>query len=72
MSAEQYARKVVWGDLHDPVLSFQLREGFSYCGVMANYLEDDIESRGYASIIVWLNPDFDPERPTLLQQEENP
>lgn len=72
LSAEQYARKVVWGDFLDPVLSFQLREGFSYCGVMENYLPDDIESAGYASIIVWLNPDFDAELPTLLQQEENP
>ena len=72
MSAEQYARKVIWGDFHDPVLSFQLREGFSYCGVMANYIPDDVESAGHASIIVWLNSDFDPQLPTLLQQEENP
>ena len=28
MSAELYAKKVLWGDLNDPVLSFQLREGF--------------------------------------------
>ena len=70
LSAEQYARKVIWGDFYDPVLSFQLREGFSYCGVMDNYLADDVESLGHASIIVWLNPDFDPERPTLLQQED--
>lgn len=63
---------MIWGDFCDPVLSFQLREGFSYCGVMDNYLADDLESLGHASIIVWLNPDFDPERPTLLQQEDKP
>ncbi|MFV0680749.1 GNAT family N-acetyltransferase [Ottowia sp.] len=72
LTAEQYAQKVVWGDLFDPVLSFQLREGFSYCGVMNDYIPDDVESLGHASIIVWLNPDFDPAQPHLLQQEEKP
>jgi hypothetical protein len=34
---------------------------------MKNYLADDHESRGYASLIVWINPDFDPSRPSGLQ-----
>jgi GNAT superfamily N-acetyltransferase len=63
MSAELYAQKVVWGDLTDPVLSFQIREGFSYCGVMDNYIPEDKESCGYASLIVWLNPDYKPDQP---------
>ena len=46
--------------------SFQLREGFSYCGVVEGYLPEDGESGGHASLIVWLNPDHDPGRPTLL------
>ncbi len=69
MSAEFYAQKVVWGDLHDPVLSFQLKEGFSYCGVVEDYIPEDAESRGNASVIVWLNPDYDPSRPTTIPQE---
>ena len=60
---------MVWGDLRDPVLSFQLREGFSYCGVIEGYLPEDADSHGYASIIVWLNPDYDPSRPTRIHQE---
>ena len=63
MTAEFYAQKVIWGDFTDPVLSFQLREGFSYCGVMENYIPEDIESCGYASLIVWLNPDYNPDLP---------
>jgi len=63
MAAELYAQKVIWGDLKDPVLSFQLREGFSYCGMMDNYIPEDNESCGYASLIVWLNPDYQPELP---------
>lgn len=64
MTAEQYAQKVVWGDLRDPVLSFQLKEGFSYCGVVQDYLPEDAESCGHASVIVWLNPDHEPDWPT--------
>ncbi len=69
MSAEFYAQKVVWGDLIDPVLSFQIKEGFSYCGVIENYIPEDTESRGYASLIVWLNPDYDPSHPTIIPEE---
>ncbi len=74
MSAEFYTRKVVWGDFFDPVLSFQLREGFSYCGVVEGYLPDDEESGGFASIIVWLNfnPDYDDTLPNQLIKEDAP
>ncbi len=65
MSLETYAKKIVWGDLTDPVLSFQLKEGFSYCGVIENYIPEDAESLGHASLIVWLNPRYDPNRPTI-------
>ncbi len=67
LTAEQYAKKVIWGDLTDPVLSFQLREDFRYCGIMKDYLPEDRESCGQASLIVWINPDHDPSRPTVLQ-----
>ncbi len=67
MSVEQYAKKVLWGDFVDPVLSFQLREGFRYCGIMEGYLPEDYASSGYAALIVWLNADYDPALPTALQ-----
>ncbi|MFN7154827.1 MAG: GNAT family N-acetyltransferase [Acidovorax sp.] len=67
MTAEQYAKKVLWGDFTDPVLSFQLREDFRYCGIMKDYLPQDHESCGQAALIVWINPDYDPSRPTALQ-----
>jgi len=70
MSAEDYAKRVVWGDFRDPVLGFQLHEGFHYCGVIEDYLPEDRESRGNASLIVWLNPSYDPKRPTLIPEEE--
>lgn len=70
MSVELYAKKVLWGDLTDPVLSFQLREGFRYCGIMNNYLPEDKDSCGHASLIVWINPDYDPSQPTALQHNK--
>src|SRR5450830_246542 len=68
MTAELYAKKIIWGDLTDPVLSFQLHEGFSYCGIMKDYLPEDHESCGQASLIVWINPHYDPTRHTALQR----
>lgn len=66
MSAETYAKRVVWGDIIDPVLNFQLREGFDFCGVVEGYLPDDRESGSFASLIVWLNPRFRANRPTEI------
>jgi GNAT superfamily N-acetyltransferase len=58
ISALLYAQKVVWGDIFDPVLNFQLREGFDFCGTVEGYLPDDLNSLGHASLIVWLNPRY--------------
>jgi hypothetical protein len=66
MSVETYAKRVVWGDFQDPVLGFQLRESFDFCGVIENYLPEDKESCGHASLIVWLNPQYDPAKPTWI------
>jgi predicted amidohydrolase/GNAT superfamily N-acetyltransferase len=59
MSPAEYAQRVVAGEFQDLVLSFQLREGFSLRGVMPNYLRDP-KSRNWASLIEWLNPDYQP------------
>lgn len=67
MSVELYAKKVLWGDFVDPVLSFQLREGFRFCGIMSDYLPEDADSCGQASLIAWVNPDYDPTHHTALQ-----
>lgn len=66
MPAEEYAKRVIWGDFYDPVLRFQLDEGYCYCGILHGYLPNDIDSVGNASLIVWLNRDYDPECPTQV------
>lgn len=55
MSAEEYVRKVVHGELKDRTLSFQLRRGFRVLAVVAGYLGSDPSSLGYAAVIEWLN-----------------
>lgn len=59
MTPEEYAARVVSGELFDRVLSFQLREGFLLRGVMPNYLHD-ARSKNFASMIEWLNRDYRP------------
>jgi hypothetical protein len=55
MSALEYAQKVIQGQLRDPVLSFELENGFRFVKILPNYM-DDIRSLNYASFIEWLNP----------------
>jgi len=58
MSAAEYVTKVVRGELRDPTLSFQLSRGFDVLGVVQNYLRHDPDSRGWAALIEWRNPDL--------------
>lgn len=57
LSVESYVEKVRSGELQDPVLRFQLREGFSVRGILRNYITDP-QSLNHASLIEWLNPDY--------------
>jgi ribosomal protein S18 acetylase RimI-like enzyme len=55
MSAVEYAQRVINGEFKDPVLSFELENGFKFIKILPNYL-DDVRSLNYASFIEWLNP----------------
>ena len=54
MSAAEYCRRVVAGELYDRTLTFQLENGFEVRGVLENYLADE-RNDGWASLIVWTN-----------------
>lgn len=56
LTPEAYVREVVCGNLVDPTLTFQLRQGFHVLAVVQSYLRNDPESLGYAAVIEWLNP----------------
>lgn len=55
MSANDYVAKVVRGEIGDPTLSFQLKQGFHVLAVVSGYLRNDPESMGYAAVIEWIN-----------------
>ena len=55
MSTEEYVIKVVRGELGDPTLSFQLKQGFHVLAVVPGYLRHDPESLGHAAVIEWIN-----------------
>ena len=55
-SVSEYVQKVVSGELTDPTLSFQLKNGFEVRGLLEGYLEDEA-SDNWATLIVWENSD---------------
>jgi hypothetical protein len=55
MSPLEYAQKVIRAELRDPVLSFELENGFKFIRILPNYL-DDVRSLNYANFIECLKP----------------
>ncbi len=55
-SPEEYIEAVKARKVRDPVLGFQLRNGFEVIGVLKDYLPGDRESGGFAAHMVWRNP----------------
>jgi GNAT superfamily N-acetyltransferase len=72
MSPELYAMRVIWGDIADPVLRFYLSQGFHYCGIIRDYMPEDVASCGHAALLVWLNPLYCPPGPPAYEQSERP
>ncbi len=60
---EEYLAQIVAGKIHDPVIRFQLANGFEPIGVLANYLPEDKRSKGFAAHMVWHNPYVERDKP---------
>lgn len=60
LDAATYVSAVVSGELFDPTLSMQLRNGFVVEGLLPGYLEDSAAD-GWAALIVWRDPGFEHE-----------
>lgn len=56
MSANAYALEVMKGNIYDPVLTFQMKNGFTLKKIMPGYLPGDVESLEYATLLEWKNP----------------
>jgi len=55
-SVENYIDAVKAKKARDPVLSFQLHNGFEVIGIIPEYLSVDHQSMGYGIHLVWRNP----------------
>ena len=60
MSAADYVAKVSAGELYDATLTMQIANGFEARGVIADYITDPAVDN-WASLIVWENPDHNPD-----------
>ncbi len=55
LSPKEYIEKVRVNELYDPILSFQLVNSFHVRRILNNYLEGDVQSQEYATLIEWNN-----------------
>ena len=60
---EEYVDLVVDNRIHDPVLRFQLANGFEPQGILRKYLPEDRQSKAHAVRMVWRNPYVDSDQP---------
>lgn len=63
MSIDEYVEKVTNRGLYDPVLTAQLSNGFVLRRVLPGYLPKDQESRGYATLLEWINYNYELAQP---------
>jgi len=57
LSPKKYVTEVIQGKRKDPTLNFQLKNGFAVLDIVPEYLHDK-ESRGFATLLEWLNPEY--------------
>ncbi len=55
ISAQEYLKHIMEGDIWDPVVTFLLHCGRTPVQVLPNYIEDE-ESCNYAALMEWKNP----------------
>ncbi|HEX8387280.1 MAG TPA: GNAT family N-acetyltransferase, partial [Rubricoccaceae bacterium] len=60
-SVQAYVESVLDREIVEPVLTFQLANGFTIKRVVPGYLPDDEESRGYGVLMEWVNLHHDPD-----------
>lgn len=71
MSPYEYIEAVKSKDLYDPILTFQISNGFEVKQIMQAYLPEDKASKGYATLLQWHNMYYDAESPKLFGGHKN-
>lgn len=70
MTPKQYIDKVKNREIYDPTLTFQLSNDFQIKKIIRNYLPEDEESKGYATLLIWHNVHHDSEKSVLLRKKD--
>lgn len=61
----RYIEEVKNREIFDPVLSFQLANGFHVRKLLTGYLPVDAESKGYGTLMEWVNLDYVDKTPSI-------
>lgn len=56
-SVDEYVKNVLDGSIREPVLYFQIKNGFKFIKILPNYIKDS-RSLNYATFIEWKNPEY--------------
>lgn len=64
LSVMDYIDQVERKQIYDPILSFQLSNGFDVKRLLTRYLPEDENSRGYATLLEWDNILYEPPEET--------
>ena len=71
LSPKDYIEKVKLKELYDPILSFQLSNGFHVKKILKKYLPGDAESLEYATLLEWNNIYYEARPEDLFQKKTN-
>ncbi|HAC14930.1 MAG TPA: carbon-nitrogen hydrolase [Bacteroidetes bacterium] len=58
MDIYRYVREVMDKKIYDPVLTFQLKNGFVIKRIIKDYIKEDTMSGGYATLMEWANLEY--------------
>lgn len=73
MTPGEYIQLVRNKEIRDPVLSFQLANDFHVRRIIRGYAPQDVETRGYATLLEWINIHYEPQdagRPRVGSQKQ--
>lgn len=66
ISPQKYIELVKRKEIYDPILTFQLSNDFEVKRVLSDYLPEDKESQGYATLLEWTNLYYDKQKTPLF------
>lgn len=67
LTPREYVEEVAAKNIYDPVLTFQIMNGFVLKRINNNYLRDDKNSLKYATLMEWTNIDYRPNSKRLYK-----